>query len=312
MSLAVNSDSLAPVAMFVYDRLDNTRKTIEHLQRNSLATSTLLYIFSDGGKDDASWKKVHAVRTYLRTIEGFKQVHLVEREVNYYLERNIMEGIASILKEYSKIIVLEDDICTSPFFLKYMNDALDTYENSKKVMHISAFTNLDIKGKGDTYFTPHMSGWGWGTWRDRWDLFTHYKSRVEALEGLTQADIQRIQYGGAFQCLKSLDKSPIPWDICWELAIYKNKGLCLSPTHTLVRNIGLYSGTHFSHYRILGTFSYDRPFNTREIQLTQQTVQEDPEIEAMYPEAFKDHGMKYTLLGKIIRYFYVKYIKKAQ
>lgn len=300
---------LAPVALFVYNRLDNTRKTIEHLQRNTLASETSLYIFSDGGKDKNSWREVNAVREYLHGITGFKKITFTEHGHNIYLERNVIEGIASVLKEWDRIIVLEDDICTSPFFLKYMNDALNSYKEEKKVMHISAFTNLDITGKGDTYFTPHMAGWGWATWKDRWSLFTHYKNRDEALEGLTDKDINRIQYNGSFPCLKSLDKDPIPWDICWNIIIYKQGGLCLTPTHTLVRNVGLYAGTHFKHYKIFGSFSYDRPFSNYEIQVIPEIPEKDEEIEACYPEAFRDHGMRYTLLGKIVRYFYVKFIK---
>ena len=76
----------SPIALFVYNRLDNTQKTIEHLQRNSLADESILYIFSDGGKNEESWKKVKEVRNYLHTITGFKEVHIIERPENYYLE----------------------------------------------------------------------------------------------------------------------------------------------------------------------------------------------------------------------------------
>lgn len=307
-------DYLSPVALFVYNRLDNTRKTVEHLQKNFLAEDTVLYVFSDGGKDTRSWKEVNAVRSYLKGISGFKEIHLVERERNYYLERNIIEGIAHVLLQWDCIIVLEDDICTSPYFLTYMNDALTAYAHTPKVMHVSAFTNLHIEGQGDTYFTPHMAGWGWGTWKDRWSSFRHYSNRTEALQGLQPEDLDKIQYGGAFPCLKSLDRQPIPWDICWELAIYKKGGLCLSPTKTLVRNIGLYAGTHFKHYRIFGSYHYDRSFYEKRIKLPDEqgaTVpQANPAIEALYPQAFKDHGMRYTAIGKAVRFLYLKFIRK--
>ncbi len=305
-----NETQLAPIALFVYTRLDNTRKTIECLKKNLYAGDTVVYIFSDGGKDKNSWKQVNKLRQYLGTITGFKTIHIIEREYNYYLERNILEGISHVFSEWDRIIVLEDDICTSPYFLKYMNDSLDLYASHPEVMHISGFTNLDIHDKGDTYFTPHMSGWGWGTWKNRWQYFTHYQTRKEALAGLTQADFDKIQYGGAFECLKSLDHQPIPWDICWELAIYRRKGLCLTPTHTLVRNIGIYSGTHFKNYRILSRFNYDRPYLEREIRLDNIQIAADPEIEALYPGALLKYGLRFTLLGKVIRFFYLWLVKK--
>lgn len=299
-------NSVAPVAMFVYNRLDNTRKTIEHLQKNILAAETSLYIFSDGGKDEKSWKAVSEVRSYLHTITGFKELHIIERPENIYLERNIMEGIRYVLERHDTIIVLEDDICTSPVFLQYMNDALHKYRSEKRVMHVAGFTNLDVPELGEIYFTPHISGWGWATWKDRWQLFKHYTSREEALNGLNAEAISRIEYGGNFKCLKSLDKDPIPWDICWEIIIHKLKGLCLTPTHTLVKNIGIGNGTHFNNSRLFGWYDYDRPFRTEKVELSDIPVQENPEIERKYAQALKDHGMRYNLFGKIVRYIYKK------
>jgi hypothetical protein len=154
-----------------------------------------------------------------------------------------------------------------------------------------------------------MSGWGWGTWRDRWQQhFVHYKTREEALQGLTPADLDAIQYGGVFPCLKSLDKRPIPWDICWEIAIYKAGGLCLTPGQTMVRNIGLQSGTHFRAFSILQHYEFDRPPREEALPLTRvENPQADPRIEALFAEAIRDWGIRYTPLGKLIRYIYKKF-----
>lgn len=302
-------NNISPIALFVYNRIDNTQATIEHLKRNFLASESILYIFSDGGKDEVSWKKVQEVRVYLHTITGFKEIHIIERPINYYLERNITEGIAYVLERHDTIIVLEDDICTSPIFLEYMNNALKKYALFTKVMHIAGFTNLDIPEKGDTYFTPHMTGWGWATWKNRWEYFTHFSTRIEAINGLSDKDLKRIEYNGNFTCLKSLDKNPIPWDICWEICIYKQKGLCLHPTHTLVKNVGISNGTHFNNSKLFGWYDYDRPFRIMSINLQDIPIEENPEIETMYAIALKNHGMRYNWFGKIIRYFY-RNIKK--
>lgn len=306
----------APVAMFVYNRADNTQKTIEHLLRNTLAKETELFVFSDGGKNEESWRMVNEVRSYLHKVKKeIEQTHalrsmtIIERPENIYLERNITEGIAQVFETHDRIIVLEDDICTSPYYLQYMNDAFEMYKDVEKVMHVSGFTNLD-GGKG-TYFTPHPSGWGWGTWRDRWQkYFHHFKTREEALKGMTQEDIDAIQYGGVFPCLKSLDKRPIPWDICWELAIYKAGGLCLTPWHTMVRNIGLKNGTHFKSFDILQWYEFDREPLQEPIHLVKiDNPQKDERTERLFAEAIKDWGIRYTPLGKVVRFFY-RLIKK--
>lgn len=302
----------APIAMFVYNRLDNVMKTIECLTKNTLADDTELYVFSDGGKDEASWQQVYAVRNFFRTGSfNLKKVTLIEREVNYYLERNIIEGISQILSDYDRVIVLEDDICTSPYFLEYMNDALDFYKDTKRVMHISGFTHLDVPYKGDVYFTRHMAGWGWATWADRWNgCFVHFKSREEALRKMTPDMIRQIEYGGRFHCLESLDRNPIPWDICWNINIRTNNGLCLSPTQTLVRNCGINNGTHFHSMSVFGHYEYDRDFVCRKLDVRKDVVEADDEVEnQLNPAALTDHGFRYNLLGKIVRFFYVRFIK---
>lgn len=316
---------LSPVALFVYNRADNMMKTLECLVLNTLASETELYVFSDGGKDPKSWQQVNQVRQKLHEFKqladsqkALKSFTIIERPHNYYLERNITEGIAQVFETHDRIIVLEDDICTSPYYLQYMNQAFELYKDIPQVMHVAGFTNLDLfdtklkkhKTENHTtfYFTPHMSGWGWGTWRDRWQQhFIHYQSRKEALQGMTAQDLNAIQYGGVFPCLKSLDKQPIPWDICWEIAIYKAGGLCLTPGHTLVRNIGLQNGTHFRSFSILQRYEFDRPPLDTPLPLIRiENPQKDPHIETLFAEAIRDWGIRYTMLGKIIRYLYKK------
>lgn len=301
----------APVALFVYNRAENTRRTLETLARNTLARETEVYVFSDGGKDEKSWTLVNEVRKVVNEFaDAFGGFELIARPKNLYLERNIIEGIAQVFTKHDRIIVLEDDIITSPYYLEYMNQAFELYKDTPRVMHVAGFTNLALDDI-PFYFTPHMSGWGWGTWRDRWnEHFHHYESREEALQGLSSEDFDHIQYGGVFPCLKSLDKQPIPWDICWEIAIYRAKGLCLTPGRTMVRNIGLNQGTHFRSFRILQRYEFDREPQQQPLPLVKVGNPEaNPAIETQFAQAITDWGIRYTTLGKIVRYLYKKVMK---
>lgn len=310
--------------MFVYNRLDNTKRTIECLLANTLAKDTDVFVFSDGWKTDAngipdagSQRGVKEVREYLHDIKMsidnshlFRSFNIVERKTNIYLEANITTGIQQVFGHYDTVIVLEDDICTSPYFLEYMNRAFDLYRDVPKVMHVAGFTNLCLTDL-EFYFTPHMSGWGWGTWRDRWQThFRHFDSRMEALKDMSDMDIDAIQYGGVFPCLKSLDKSPIPWDICWEIAIYKAGGVCLTPGRTLVRNIGLRNGTHFRSFDILQWYEFDREPLQVPLNLTRiANPEKNPVLESLFADAIRDWGIRYTILGKIVRFLYKKITK---
>ena len=191
----------SPVALFVYNRADNTRATLRALLNNTLAAQTDLYVFSDGGKDEKSWAEVNAVRAVLHEVEeevacthSLLSMTIVERPVNFYLERNIIEGIAAVLAKHETIIVLEDDIVTAPYFLQFMNDAFSLYRDDPRVMHVSGFTRIEDP-HSSSYFTPFMAGWGWGTWRDRWQQhFHHYASRAEALQELRPQDLEELEY----------------------------------------------------------------------------------------------------------------------
>ena len=280
---------------------------------NTLAPQTDLYVFSDGGRDEGSWAAVNAVRAVLREVEAevvhtkaLKMMTIVERPTNYYLERNVIEGINEVFTRHDTVIVLEDDIVTAPYFLQFMNDAFSLYRDDPCVMHVSGFTRIE-ETQLSTYFTPFMAGWGWGTWRDRWQQhFRHYSSRSEALEGLTPTDLDALEYGGVFPCLKHLDRQPIPWDLCWSIAIRRANGLCLYPTRTLVRNIGLDSGTHYGFLPkwlvpLLQRYEYDREPYTGAIAVNYQTPTVSPEIEEKMRVALTDWGVRYTWLGRIIR-----------
>ena len=303
----------APVALFVYNRAENTRRTLEALAANNMAPETQVYVFSDGGKDKRTWAEVAEVRRVVKQFERkyFKGLTLVERPMNWYLERNVMEGINQVFLGHDRIIVLEDDIVVGPRFLEYMNLAFDLYRDIPNVMHVSGFTNLNLPDV-PFYFTPHMSGWGWGTWRDRWENhFHHFTSRAEALAGLTEQDMAAMQYGGVFPCLNSLNRKPIPWDICWELAIYRAGGLCLTPGQTLVRNIGLNNGTHFRSFRLLQYYEFDREPQEDLPALWQvECPQSDPDQEALFAEAIRDWGIRYTWLGHVLRFVYRLFCRK--
>ncbi len=305
--------STSPVALFVFNRADNTRRTLRALLANTLAPQTDLYVFSDGGRDDRSWTAVNEVRALLRTTaeevartQALRSMTIVERPVNFYLERNIIEGIAEVFRHHDTVIVLEDDIVTAPYFLQFMNDAFRLYRNDQSVMHVSGFTRIEPDTRETTYFTPFMAGWGWGTWRDRWQQhFHHYQSRAEALADLTDEDLRALEYGGVFPCLKNLDRNPIPWDLCWGIAIHRARGLCLYPSKTLVRNIGLTSGTHFHLSlplsRLIQRYEYDREPYSQPIPLNYQQPAADPAIERQMQAALTDWGIRYTWLGRLLR-----------
>jgi len=232
------SASLAPIVLFVYNRPDHTRRTIEALVKNTGARESELFIYSDAPKNASAEASVMAVRTYLKAISGFKQVTITERERNWGLADSIVDGVSTIVNQYGKVVVLEDDIVTSPHFLTYMNQALALYEHDDRVMHVSGYFHpVDPKGLPDTFFYNQASCWGWGTWKRAWQT---YNGDTSAL--YTQLRTKPIAHEYYVACLSqlrgNLRGSITTWAAKWQASILLHRGLCLHPAHSYVTNIG--------------------------------------------------------------------------
>lgn len=164
--------SLAPICLFVYSRLNETKQTVESLQRNILAPESELFIFSDGEKDESNRYDVSVVRKYIHTITGFKSVTIFESKFNKGLANSIISGVTQIVNQFGKVIVLEDDLILSRNFLNFMNEALNYYKHSPRILNVSGYS-FDLEYpedyKYDVAFAYRFSSWGWGTWKDRWE-----------------------------------------------------------------------------------------------------------------------------------------------
>jgi hypothetical protein len=252
---------LAPVAIFVYNRLENTKQVIEALQNNYLAKETNVFIFSDAPKNKNNLESVNRVRTYLKSVSGFKSTTIIERKENFYVEKNIIEGVTEIINKYGKIIVLEDDGVSAKYFLNFMNDSLDFYKGKEEIMHIASFTFIKMPKdyrKTIVWRYSENTGGGWATWKNRWDKFRWFKTEEEALSLLSEEQKKRIELNGVFGCLGSLKLKPIPWDICWYIAININNCFAINSPGSLIKNNGLFNGTHFTALnRLLGKHPFE-------------------------------------------------------
>ena len=248
---------LAPIVLFTYYRLNTLRTTIQFLKKNKLANHSNIYIYSDFYKSNADKHNVLKVRKYLKSIKGFNQKKIILRKKNYGLAKNIINGVGEVLKGNTKVIVLEDDIKVSKYFLDYMNQTLNLYKNKKKIWHISGWNyNIKVSNSYDAYFTRTMNCWGWATWKDRWKYFN--KNPNEIIKKWSSKDVYRFNFDGSYNFFSQIEKNKSKkintWAIFWYATIFQNRGLCLNPKKTLVSNIGI--GNSASN-----TKSFDDVFN---------------------------------------------------
>ncbi len=165
--------TFAPIVLFVYNRPEHTKKTVETLLKNKEAAESELYIFSDAAKNEKAEAMVQKTRAYIKTITGFKEIHITERSENFGLAKSVITGVTEVVNCHGRVIVLEDDLLTSPYFLEYMNAALEKYEEEKKVFSITGYSHFPNGNDKlpESYFLKVFSSWSWATWKDRWALF---------------------------------------------------------------------------------------------------------------------------------------------
>nr|WP_290443803.1 glycosyltransferase [Halomonas sp. Mc5H-6] len=233
--------SYAPVVLFVYNRPRHTKQTVDALKLNDGAKKTDLIIYSDAPKNDESKPQVNSVRDHIRKIDGFKSVRIIEREENWGLAQSIIQGVTEVVNQYGKVIVLEDDIVTSPAFLQFMNQALKFYENEKKVWHISGWNYpIDFKEVGDAFLWRGMNCWGWATWADRWQYFE--KDPEALISEWTDEEKSRFDLDGTglywSQVEANANDEINTWAIFWYATIFYNQGICLNPSVSYGENIG--------------------------------------------------------------------------
>ena len=236
---------LSPIVLFVYNRPFHTNKTLESLAKNDLIQDSILYVFCDGPKSDnpALVKAVAEVRKLVNAVDFVKELHVVENTENKGLANNIISGVTEVVEKHGKVIVLEDDMITSPGFLTYLNQSLDLYQDEKQVMHISAYypkTSVDLP---ETFFYNVTSCWGWGTWDRAWKNFNPNMHELnKALNEIPDLDLRTFNGGQKNlyydQIVQNLEGAKKTWAIKWHTSVFLNKGFSLHPRYSLVTNIG--------------------------------------------------------------------------
>lgn len=288
----------APVALFVYNRPNHTRQALESLLKNGLSKDTVLYVFADGAKNDASpddRKRIADTRQVVRDLHGFKEVIIAEKDQNQGLAASVINGVTEVLKNHGRIIVLEDDLVVSPFFLEYMNEGLEMYEHSANVYSVNGFMfPLKYQSNG-VVLLPYTSTWGWATWKNKWQVFDERMTGKELL--LENKKLAARFNLGDYSYTSMLGLKDNSWGIKWYYSVFSHNGLNLFPRTSLVMNIGFDgSGTnHEENPRLMQQLSETRI----DLQLVEKT---DQRFYKLYVNYFRQNPAK-KMIRKTISYF---------
>ena len=299
----------APIVMFVYNRADHFTRTYEALAKCPEAKNSILYIFSDGAKSDKAKPQVEQVRQTAKQFAGrneFQDVIITESSLNKGLAKSIIDGVTKVLEKYGKAIIIEDDNLSSPYLLKYLNQALTFYADDKSVGALSGYTpqiQFPENYHYDVFSSYRSCSCCWATWKDRWqnidwnlEHFSDFVSNKEAVRRLSLTGNDRL-----IRLYRQTKGNGSSWSVRFGAHLISNDMLTIYPKYSYVQNIGCDE---------TGTHSQEKDANSMAVDLSQALS--NPKIEKVpfnmeIQKSLKQHysGGK---LSDIKRYFATKYI----
>ncbi|MFN9709791.1 MAG: methyltransferase, TIGR04325 family [Bacteroidota bacterium] len=246
----MNAD-FAPIVLFVYNRPENTVTILNSLSENQESKHSVIYIYCDGPKKNATAGDVDKINQVVRIAENenrFKKVVIVKRDENLGLANSIINGVTEVINQYGRVIVLEDDLIVSKFFLRYMNDALSLYEKESKVGQIGACNNFACGPNFPDYFFSTVSDClGWATWKDRWQHFNPHGLQLLHLIKKNNLEHEFNVYG-SYDMIGLLNKQIIgevsSWSVRWQAVCLLNQWLTLYPNPSYSNHIASKDVTH--------------------------------------------------------------------
>lgn len=294
---------LAPIILFAFRRPDHTRQLLESLSRNSEAKGSHLFVFIDGPRSRQDEEKIKEVERIVKSRDWCGKVQVSVNTRNQGSPFQVITAVTRFCAEHGKVIVLEDDLVLSPFFLDYMNNALEYFENQEKVMEVTGYIypvkNLSMPAG----FIRGSLGWGWGTWQRAWKYF-----EADGRKLLAKLSDKKLRYDFDFcnsyryyALLKDQVAGRVGgWDVRWAASIFLNGGLTLCPGKSLVQNIGAD-----------GTGTNLRRSKSFHVQLSDQSVRIFPkrieESEEMLSAVIEYYKSQKNFLRSLIDWFKIKF-----
>ncbi|MDA7918915.1 glycosyltransferase [Mariniblastus sp.] len=249
MNQAQTMDSNSPVVLFVYNRSDHLRRTLDALNKNRSIANAKLYIFSDGPRSEVDEKSVNDVRDLIRRKNGFGNTEIVESDCNKGLATSVIEGATQVLEEHGSIVVLEDDVVTSPGWYDFMNGGVNYYKDDATIWSIGGYCpplKFPASYPHEVFLSPMPTSISWGTWIDRWKLidwditdfdeFINDRARINRFCGWKPSRMRLLK-----RTMRNMNNS---WAVRFGYAAAKHEKLNILPIKSKTNHIGYDIGEH--------------------------------------------------------------------
>ena len=265
-----------PLTIFAYKRPVHLQKVLEATLRMREIDAVQVHIFIDGPSTPEESELVNETWEIARQYAQESDSIVTLFKENKGLSKSIIGGVSSILQENESIIVLEDDLVGSKFFLEYSLHGLETYRQESKVSSIHGYLPKIKSPRGQPFFRRGADCWGWATWQDRWQS-TEWDAN-SLLTNLRKYKLsQELNLNGAYCYSCMLERQAVgaidSWAIRWHVSMFLQGRVALYPSHSLIQNIGFDgSGRHGGKNDFYETRAFDNPVSPTKVPVVESRI----------------------------------------
>ena len=300
---------LTPILFITYNKLDTSKKVLKKIK--NLNPKNLI-ISSDGPKNEADKVSIDELRDFFDTeLKGLNFTKLYNTN-NKGCKNTVETSLDYSFKNYSKLIILEDDTLPSNEFFNYAEKLLEIYFDEKNINAISGYNYLSKSVSNNNHiFSKYINIWGWASWSDRW--FDRIELNEKNLQDFKKQNLNEIFYSEEEKdfYIKRFEEVVYNQLDTWDLGLcfshfFKNQ-ICIFPKYNLVKNLG------FGHNKATHTKSYFKYYiETANFRLG---ILQDSKYEFKFPIKSLKYDRKFynrvilknTIYNKVF-YYFIKFL----
>ena len=244
------------ILLLAYNRWDLVEKRLFELAESNV-NPTDVVLSVDGCPDSEINRMRESHVDRLKNLDLPFEFEVILRPINLGCSSHIITAVTEILNRYESVIVIEDDVSVSPFFLQSMNETFDLIALHDDVGTIGGFSNFHKKCHFPFFFksnywrkTSYFSAWGWGTTKEFWRSFVTV-SEIEDLDEYLSQSSTWINLSRRKKNIWLRRFNRGVWDFNVQLTLFKNDKFNLLPALRIIDNEGFSDerSTHTKHRR---------------------------------------------------------------
>lgn len=239
----MNNSFTTPILFLIFNRPDVTALVFNQIRN---IKPKYLFVAADGprpGREDDRIK-CKETREIIEQVDWPCELKKLYRDENAGCGYGVCSAISWFFEQVEEGIILEDDCLPQISFFSFCTEMLNMYKDEKDIYLITG-TNVQNglqRGDASYYFSNYTITWGWATWRRAWKQFRYdipeFNQVIEngKLNHIFNTLPEKLYWRRKLAMAES-EKRDI-WDYQWYFAIWRNKGIGITPNINLITNLG--------------------------------------------------------------------------